>query len=78
MPESNASSSIHAKSITPIDGTENEYVIEFQVSDGIGEEKVEITALVVGDAAGNAATIEMGNNGAGYQGIYCQHNKHHR
>ena len=66
LPESNASSSIHAKSITPIDGTENEHVIEFQVSDGIGEEKVEITALVVGDAAGNAATIEMGNNGAGY------------
>lgn len=66
FPESNSSNSMSASSITPIEGTENEYIIEFQVYEWFGEEKVEITALVVGDAAGNATTISTGNNENGY------------
>lgn len=66
FPESNSSSSIKAESITSVEGSENEYIIGFQVYDYYKEEKVEITALVVGDAVGNAATKATGSSDAEY------------
>lgn len=66
FPESNGASDIGAASITPVEGTENEYIIEFPVYDYYKEEKVEITALVVGDTAGNVATMETGSSETGY------------